>query len=223
MKSKNDSSWGQHPLDTLMTVPMLSDSCDRAGLRGQVLENRLPPLSLRSRAAGRARTALFVPDSDTDPERPYDDAIDFIDQTSPGDFLAIATNNSNQSAFWGELFSAAAKGRGAEGLVTDGNVRDSEKIMELGFPVFARSRRPIDFRGRMKLSESGGTIEIGGVTIVPGDLIVADDDGIVVVPAEQEELILDFARERAKGESSVLEELLEGSTLREVWTRHGIL
>ena len=95
--------------------------------------------------------------------------------------------------------------------------------MDLGFPVFARSRRPIDFRGRMKLSESGGIVEIGGVTIAPGDLIVADDDGIVVIPAEQEELILDFARERAKGESSVLEELLEGSTLREVWTRHGIL
>tara|TARA_B100000902_G_scaffold301403_1_gene289159 strand:+ start:442 stop:1062 length:621 start_codon:yes stop_codon:yes gene_type:complete len=206
-----------------MTVPMLSDSCDKAGLRSQVLENRLSPLSPRSRAAGRARTALFVPDEISEPEKPYDDAIDFIDQTSPGDFLAIATGNSNQSAFWGELFSAAAKGRGAEAVVTDGNVRDSEKIMDLGFPVFARSRRPIDFRGRMKLSESGGTIEIGGVAIAPGDLIVADDDGIVVLPAKQEELILGFARERARGESSVLEELLGGSTLREVWTKHGIL
>lgn len=223
MKAENDIAWGKDPVDETITVPMLSDSCDLAGLRRQVLENRLGPLSPHSRASGRARTALFVPDLTTDPARPYDDAIDFIDQTTSGDFLAIATGGSNESAFWGELFSAAAKGLGAHGVLTDGNVRDSEKIIELKFPVFARNRRPIDFRGRMKLSQSGLPIEIGGVTIAPDDLIVADDDGIVVIPSEREQLVLTFARQRARGESSVLEELLAGATLREVWTKHGIL
>lgn len=215
--------WGSDPVDEGITVPMLSDSCDRAGLRHQVLEQRLAPLVRRTRISGRARTVLFAPDETTDPDRPYDAAIDFIDGTEPGDLVVVATSASNASAFWGELFSAAAKGRGAVGLVTDGNIRDSDKIEALGFPVFSSSRRPIDFRGRMKVDHAQIPVTIGGVTIHPGDLVVADDDGVIVLPQEHEAAITSFARERARGESTVLQELLAGATLRDVWTRHGIL
>ena len=135
----------------------------------------------------------------------------------------VATGDSNASAFWGELFSAAAMGRGARGIVTDGNLRDSDKVVALGFPAFSRSRRPIDFRGRMKLVSEQTPVEIGGVKVNPGDLIAADDDGVVVIPAQVEKRVIGFARERARGESTVLQELLSGATLRDVWTRHGIL
>ncbi len=215
--------WGSDPIDSSITVPMLSDSCDRAGIRHQVLEHRLEPLVGLHRISGRARTVRFAPEVTTDPERPYDEAMDFIDGTAPGDLVVLATDNSNASAFWGELFSAAALGRGAVGLVTDGNVRDSDKIAGLGFPVFSRSRSPLDFRGRMRIVEAHGPVKIGGVTISPGDLVVADDDGVVVIPQENESTVVNFARERARGESTVLQELLGGATLREVWTRHGIL
>lgn len=215
--------WGGDRVDPTITVPMLSDSCDRAGIRYQVLENRLVPLIGLSRISGRARTVRFAPELTTDPERPYDDAMDFIDGTAPGDLIVMATDNSNASAFWGELFSAAALGRGAVGLVTDGNIRDSDKISALGFPVFSRSRRPIDFRGRMRIVESHVPVELGGVTVSPSDLVVADDDGVVVIPQEHENTVVTYARERARGESTVLQELLSGATLREVWTRHGIL
>lgn len=215
--------WGGDRVDPTITVPMLSDSCDRAGIRDQVLENRLVPLIGLSRISGRARTVRFAPELTTDPERPYDDAMDFIDGTAPGELIVMATDNSNTSAFWGELFSAAALGRGAVGLVTDGNIRDSDKISALGFPVFSRSRRPIDFRGRMRIVESHVPVELGGVTISPSDLVVADDDGVVVIPQEHENTVVTYARERARGESTVLQELLSGATLREVWTRHGIL
>jgi regulator of RNase E activity RraA len=95
--------------------------------------------------------------------------------------------------------------------------------MALGFPVFAASRRPIDFRGRMKIESQQTTVHIGGVAIEPGDLIAADDDGIVVIPHASEREVIEFARERARAESTVLAELLAGATLRDVWTRHGIL
>lgn len=215
--------FGEDSVDASITVPMLSDSCDRAGLRDQVLEQRLAPLVPGTRAYGRARTVRFVPDTTTDPERPYDDAIYFIDGVAPGDMVVIATGNSNASAFWGELFSAAATGRGATGVLTDGNLRDSDKIMALGFPAFSAGRRPIDFRGRMKVDQANEPVEIAGVRIAPGDLVMADDDGVVVVPAALEEAVISFARERARGESTVLQELLGGFTLREVWTKHGIL
>jgi 4-hydroxy-4-methyl-2-oxoglutarate aldolase len=221
--SPENSPWGEDPLDSSISVPMLSDSLDRAGLRGQVLVRRLAPLVPLTRASGRARTVRFVPDDTLDPEHPYDDAIDFIDGSEPGDFIVLSASESDASAFWGELFSAAAQGRKVTGMLTDGNVRDSDKISALGFPVFTRSRRPVDFRGRMRIEAQQTTVNVGEVAITPGDLIVADDDGIVAIPQEQEKDVVEFARERARAESTVLAELLRGSTLRDVWTRHGIL
>jgi len=221
--SPENPPWGADPLDSSISVPMISDSLDRAGLRSQVLFCHLAPLVPLTRASGRARTVRFIPEDTPDPERPYDDAIDFIDGSAPGDFIVISATESNASAFWGELFSAAAQGRKATGMLTDGNVRDSDKITALGFPVFTRSRRPLDFRGRMKIASQQTVVNVGGVAITPGDLIVADDDGIVVIPQEKEKDVVEFARERARAESTVLAELLAGSTLRDVWTRHGIL
>jgi 4-hydroxy-4-methyl-2-oxoglutarate aldolase len=215
--------FGSEPGDHGITAAMMSDACDRAGLRHQVIHIKLSPLAPGSRLAGFARTCTFVPDDNEDPDNPYDDAIDFIDGSQANDVVCIATDSSNASAFWGELFSAAAKGQGAVGLITDGNVRDVEKIRAVNFPVFARSTQPIDFRGRMKLDSAHEPVVIGGVTISPGDLIVADEDGVVVVPHHHVDVVVEYARERARGESTVLEELLAGSTLRDVWTKHGIL
>lgn len=206
-----------------VTVAMLSDSLDLVGLRDQVLDIRLAPVVPGSRAIGRARTMRFEPADEVDPARPYDDAIDAIDALSAGDIAVIATGVSNRSAFWGELFSAAASGRGAVGVITDGNLRDTAKIADLGFPAFGLGRRPIDFKGRMRLVAVDVPVTLGGVTIETGDIVGADDDGIAVVPASAAERVLDAARARASGESTVLKELLAGAGLREVWERHGIL
>ena len=132
---------------TLMTDPIpttanLSDSLDAVGERRRVLAERLLCVIPGSRILGPARTVRFEPTDDVDPANPYDAAIDFIDSIEPGEVVVIATGESNDSAFWGELFSAAALGRGSVGMVTDGNLRDSDKIVPLGYPAFSRSRRP---------------------------------------------------------------------------------
>jgi 4-hydroxy-4-methyl-2-oxoglutarate aldolase len=206
-----------------LTTAILSDSLDRAGLRSQVLAEPLTCVIPGSRILGRARTARFAETSEVDPPRPYDDAIDFIDSTQPGEVIVIATDRSNASAFWGELFSAAAIGRGGVGMVTDGNLRDADKIRALGFGAFSRSTRPIDYRGRMVLEATQEPVTVGGVVIAPGDLVMADDDGVVVVPAAAEAEVLALANARASGESQVLEELLGGTTLRGVWEKYGLL
>lgn len=216
-------SFGALPEDKRITVSMISDALDKLGMRNQTLGAKLVSVTHGQSAIGYARTATFVPSDVIDPAQPYDAVIDFIDGTKPGELIAIATSSSNASAFWGELFSAAAKGRGAVGMLTDGNVRDVNKIRDLGFAAFSRSCRPVDFKGRMVLVESQQPIEISGVAIAPGDLVAIDDDGCAVVPKECEEEVVAAARARAKAESTVLSELLSGSTLREVWTRHGIL
>jgi regulator of RNase E activity RraA len=209
--------------DERLTAAILSDALDECGLRFQVLGSRLAPVVAGSRAFGRAATASFVPNEDDEPEDPYRPAIEFIDGLERGELVVIATGESEASAFWGELFSAAAIGAGAVGVVTDGNLRDTDRIAELRFPAFSRSRRPIDYRRRMAIATTRERVTIGGVGIANGDLVMADDDGVVVVPRERELEVLAIARLRASRESTVLEELLAGESLREVWDRHRIL
>ena len=209
--------------DSKITCAMFSDSLDKLGFRNQVISLRLFGAQPGLRALGFARTVQFVPADDPDPARPYDDAIDFIDAAQPGDLIVVATGESNASAYWGELFSAAAIGRGAVGMITDGNLRDVAKVVALNFPAFSASRRPIDYRGRMQIAAAQQPVVIGGVSIAPNDLVCVDDDGVAVAPAAVAEEVMAAARARANAESTVLAELLAGATLREVWTRHGIL
>ena len=112
---------------------------------------------------------------------------------------------------------------GAVGVITDGNLRDTPKIIGLGFPAFSPSRRPIDYRARMRVAETGTPVIVGGVTIEPGDLVLADDDGAVVIPRAAEDAVMALARARAHAESTVLNELLAGESLSTVWDRHHIL
>ncbi|GIG62511.1 hypothetical protein Lfu02_68830 [Longispora fulva] len=208
--------------DERLTSPMISDALDAIGLRAQVVAADLLPLLPGTRAFGVAATVQFAPTCE-DPDDPYADAISFIDSLQAGELVVVATDNSHRSAFWGELFSAAALGHGVTGVITDGCLRDTPKIAGLNFPAFSRARQPADFRARMRVTGSRLPVVLGGVTIRPGDLVLADDDGVVVIPYDVAHDVLDRARARARAETTVLAELLAGETLRGVWDRHGIL
>jgi 4-hydroxy-4-methyl-2-oxoglutarate aldolase len=211
------------PGDDRITTAILSDSLDAAGQRDQVFERRLAPLVAGTRVFGRAWTVAFEPSAEDNPRDPYGAAIDYISAIGSGEIAVIGTGESNDSAFWGELFSAAAIGAGALGVITDGNLRDTDKIAGLGFPAFSLSRRPIDYRMRMRVVATGEPVVLGGVSIASGDLVMADDDGVVAIPLAAEEQVLALARQRVASESTVLSELLAGETLRSVWDRHGVL
>jgi len=209
-------------LDKTVSTAQLADALDALGCRDQVMEAAVAPLVPGRRLAGPAATVQFAP-VDHDSDEPYADAIEFIDKLEPGSVVVIATGGSTRSAFWGQLFSAAAIGRGAAGVVCDGYARDGDRIRALGFPVFAIGRRPIDYRARMEIVSSGGPVVCGGVFVGAGDLVLADDDGVVVVPAKVELDAISRANERIRRESTVLEELQGGATLASVWARHRVL
>lgn len=221
--ASGDAVFEPDPGDERLTSAMVSDALDECGLRMQVLARRLAPVQPGSRAFGRAATVRFVPSEADDPDDPYGAAIGFLGARRRGELVVIATGESEASAFWGELFSAAARGAGVVGVVTDGPLRDTPKIAGLGFPAFSPTRRPVDFRRRMAIVQAGEPVELGGVTIAHGDLVLADDDGVVVIPRAREAEVLAAARRRASGESTVLGELLAGESLRSVWDRHRIL
>lgn len=215
-------------LSTAVTAAQLSDSLDALGIRNQVLGNQITALDPGYRAYGRARTIEFVPvDEPADVAYartdPYADFIRFMDDVQPGDFLVVATAANGCTAYWGELFSAAAIGRGAVGVVCDGPARDRARIAALGFPVFSAGTRPVDFRARMRVSGVQHAVTVAGVDIRPGDFVLADDDGIVVIPQDSASAAIRLANQRLSTESSVLQELLAGSTIAEVWTKYGVL
>ena len=205
-----------------LTAAIISDSLDAAGMRGQVMGAHITPVTSGSLAAGRARTVHFEP-SEADSDDPYAAAMEFIDSLAPGTLAVIATGEDERSAYWGELFSASAKGHGAVGTVCDGPVRDVAKVRKVGYHLWAPSFRPLDYRARMQVVSMAQVVTCAGVAVSPDDLVFADDDGVVVVPQAVEAEVLARAITRATAESTVLEELLAGASLREVWDRWHVL
>jgi 4-hydroxy-4-methyl-2-oxoglutarate aldolase len=200
---------------------VFSDICDAIGLRGQTVSPGIGPLGGPGTLVGWARTAVSVP-VEAAPARHYGGEIDFIDGLRLGD-VAVVDCSQRPAAAWGELFSTAAVGRGARGAVIDGLVRDRRKITELGFPVFARGCRPTDSLGRVSIRDTDVPVEIGGVRVEPGDLVVADQDGITVVPRANAEHAIALALEKATTENKARDLLLQGGTLADVWERFRVL
>ena len=200
---------------------VFSDVCDAMGLRDQTVSPGIMPLGGKGTLVGWARTALSRPVNEP-PHRHYGGEIDFIDSLRPGD-VAVIDCSQHPAAAWGELFSTASKGRGARGAVIDGLIRDHRKIEELRFPVYGRGHRPTDSLGRVSIQEADTTIRLGGVEVRSGDLIVADEDGITVVPRERSEEAVERAVAKATIENKARDLLLAGGTLADVWERFRVL
>ncbi len=219
----------QHPalmldLDAIAAVTysaVFSDVCDALGLRNQTASPGILPLGGGSTLVGWARTALSLP-VDAPPARHYGQEIDFIDNLQPGD-VAVVDCSAHPAAAWGELFSTAAKGRGARGAVIDGLIRDRRKIVELGFAIHGRGCRPTDSLGRVSIHDIDTPIMLGGVAVRTGDLVVADEDGITVVPREHALQVTELAVAKATTENKARDLLLAGGTLAEVWEKFRVL
>jgi regulator of RNase E activity RraA len=202
---------------------LISDSLDATGIFDMVMQREILPIDQRSSVFGIARTIEFIPSEEYDTADPYGDAINFLDNLQEGDVAIVATANSIRSAFWGELFSAAAKGRGAHGVICDGPVRDTAEILKLNFPVFADGTLPLDYKGRMKVTSTHQPVNCGGVTVRSGDFVFGDRDGIAVIPFEKIDEVLSKANLRASIESNVLSDLLAGNSVRKVWDKYRVL
>ncbi len=210
-----------HVEEKLYTA-VVSDSLDELGYRNQALNEFMRPLAPGFRFAGWARTIAYA-DVYHVPANPYCLEIESVDSILPGEVVVASTGGSVRNAPWGELLSTAARARGARGAVIDGLVRDVRKIEELGFPVFARGIKPVDSRGRGQVIDYNVPVECAGVLVSPGDLVFADYDGVIVVPAEVLPEVIRMATDKATRENSSRAELMAGAYLRDVYARFGVL
>jgi 4-hydroxy-4-methyl-2-oxoglutarate aldolase len=208
-------------LDALY-VAVVSDCLDRVGLRSNVMAPHIRPLAPGSRVVGFAETvhAIQVDGPPENSEDYYAGEIRAVDSQQPGDVMVVSTCDGS---YWGELLATASRARGARGIVADAYTRDTQALIEMEYPTFVAGISAADSLGRIDVDEVGGRIECGGVVVDQGDLVLADNDGIVVVPYEAADEVLALAEEKVAGEDVVRDKLREGQSVREVFAAHGIL
>jgi len=207
-------------------VPVVCDVLDSLGLRHQAMHQRLRPLLPDRRNCGfvgRARTFRWMDIDYAVKDDPYGLEIEAMDSLCPGDVAVHSTDYAGRNAPWGELMSTIAKRNGCVGCVCDSQVRDCNRIIDMGFPVYCAGIRPLDSQGRGRVMAYDVPVTCGEVLVRPGELVFADFDGIVVVPRDVEDKVLSLAAEKAGKESLSRKEILAGKTLREVYDKYGVL
>ena len=201
---------------------VVSDALDELGIRHQAMREYLRPVLPDAVYAGWARTILCR-DVYQVSDKPYELEIEALDSILPNEVVVVATGSSIRNAPWGELLSTAEATRGARGAVVDGLIRDVKKIMALGFPVHATGIKPVDSQGRGEVVEYNVPVECGGVLVHPGDLVVADYDGVVVVPQSAVEQTVRLASDKVTRENHSRKDLKNGAYLRDVFQKYGVL
>jgi regulator of RNase E activity RraA len=201
---------------------VLADVMDKLGYRKQIVRPEIRPLYPEAKVVGRAATMLAA-DAYQIPPEPYKLEMVLLDSLKPGEVVVCKWLGTQPSAIWGELLSTCAAARGARGAIIDGYCRDSRNISAMQFPVFAIGRTPADSLGRCDVVAIRALIEIGGVPVNDGDLVVADHDGGVVIPQGIEDEVIRLATEKVSGENCVRAELAQGASMQEVFKKHGIL
>ena len=205
-------------------VPVVSDILDELGFRNQAMHQRLRPLDIDGCTfVGRARTFQWAPVEYIIKDDPYGLLIDAMDAMGEGDAAVHSTDYSGTNAPWGELMSTLAKRKGVAGCICDSQIRDCIRIKEMAFPVFYAGIRPTDSKGRGRVMGYDVPVKCGEVLVNPGDILFADFDGIIVIPLQAEKDVFKLAKEKVGAENITRRELLEGRSLREVFTKYGTL
>jgi 4-hydroxy-4-methyl-2-oxoglutarate aldolase len=184
----------------------LSDALDRLGIAGQCLGIRA--MDRQFRLIGQAVTLRYGVG------RPGGTVGDYIDDIGPLQVVAIDNGGRPDVTVWGDLLTLVASRRGVAGTVIDGVCRDVDRSIELGYPIFSRGNYMRTGKDRVQLEERGGLICIGGVSVANGDWLRGDGDGVVAIPHERIEEMLQVADEIAAKESRIRSAINAGQPLR---------
>ena len=201
---------------------VVSDALDALGYPRQSPRVSLIPLTTESVLVGYCKTTLWEEMQGKDPS-PYELELQAVDECQPDDVLIAAAEGSMRSGIWGELLSTAAGNRGCIGAIVDGAVRDVEKMTAMGFAVFARGTSVYDSQDRQRVSAIDVPVEIDGVRFSSGDLVIADRDGVVVVPAEVHEQAVQAAWEKVHAENVTRDAIRDGMKATDAYRKYGVL
>lgn len=195
----------------------VSDALDRLGLRGATIGIR--PVWPCPRIVGRAVTVKIKP-AGLDKSTQHI-GTPAIEAAQPGDVIVVDNSGRPDVSVWGGLLSLASKVKGLSGVVIDGACRDVDDSRDVGFPVFARTAVPVTARGRVMQTSFNEEVQFGSVQVHPGDLVIADHSGVVIIPKEKEEEVMTQAEALVQTEAKMAEGIRAGRPVVEVMTGLG--
>lgn len=198
----------------------LADVLDERGHREQTLPPELRPIAPGMRVAGQAFTVLGRPREQEDWDATIRKTLAMLGSVPTGHVAVYATGH-DRSAHFGELSAVSLAARGVAGCVLDGGCRDTRAIAEEGFPVFARYVTPEDSTWRWEVTTTQVEVTIGIVRVAPGDWVVGDEDGVVVVPHAIAADVLEAAERKVGTENEVRAAVRAGVLPLEAFERHG--
>jgi regulator of RNase E activity RraA len=147
--------------------------------------------------------------------------VEMLDLIRPGHVCIWNANGDDKASHWGEVMTAASRKRGCRGAIIDGGIRDTKGILSQGFPIWTRYRTSNGSLSRAKMTGYQVPIQVGSVIIKPGDIIMADIDGVIVIPRKIAEQVLLRAEQIEKNEIEIKEWVDAGMTTAEIHDRGG--
>ncbi len=193
-----------HKIDT----STISDALDKNGLTGQCLG--IKSFNPAWKIAGRAFTVKYGP-----VDIVKGSVGDFVDDVTPGDIVVLDNQGRLDCTVWGDILTSVAKKRGIAGTVIDGVCRDTNRSLELDYPIFSVGRYMRTGKDRVQVEAIGGHVSLSHVRVRPGDIVVGDADGVVVIPREFEEKVLATALEIEEAEKQIRAATEQGIRLDE--------
>ncbi len=195
---------------------VVADSQEREG----VMRSYIRPLLPNTRFVGPALTVRMQPGNQVD-------CLDALSVAQPGDVIVVDAGGETETSIWGGLMAGLCKMKGVVGAVVDGAIRDIDEIKDLGFFIFSKAIVPRSthspYSGRYEPLEVNIPIQCGGVLVRPGDLVLGDDIGVVVIPLEEAPQVLKLAQEQARKEELTREKIRQGKTVDELLQEFGRL
>jgi 4-hydroxy-4-methyl-2-oxoglutarate aldolase len=191
----------------------LSDAMDRLSIPGQTYG--IAPLDRGFRMAGRAFTARTIPVAVVSGT-----VGDYIDDVPEGSVVVLDNGGRLDGTVWGDILTIMAHRKGLAGTVIHGVCRDASRSLELGYPIFSRGVCMRTGRGRVQSDGYQVPVSLGDVRVEPGDVLVGDADGVVVIPQGRLDDVLGAARDIEESEDRIRQEIEAGSRLDEARKRH---
>ncbi|MCF7933732.1 MAG: RraA family protein [Spirochaetia bacterium] len=199
----------------------VGDILDRRGFRNQILPHDIQAqVRPDSAICGLAFTGEGEPHNDSELSD-QDIRITMLESIFPNSISIWKTNGDTAAAHWGEIMGTAAQQKGCKGVILDGGTRDVAYLNEIEFPVFCRFRNPASSIGRWSITRYMRPIVIGNTNIFPYDVIIADIDGVVVVPQDIAYEVLQEAERVCSKEEKMRLSLMQGTSISSVYAQYG--
>jgi regulator of RNase E activity RraA len=193
---------------------VVADSQERAG----VMRSYMKPLTKETRFVGPALTVRLEPGNQVD-------CLDALSVAQDGDVIVVDAAGETETSIWGGLMAGLCKMKGVVGAVVDGSIRDIDETRDLGFFIFSKAIVPRSthspYSGRMDPIEINVPIQCAGILVNPGDLVLGDEIGVVVIPLENAAVILEKARAQADSEEKTRARIREGKTVEQILAEFG--